>query len=123
MHDCDDPLVMVMMFRFADWDDAAVGDFAFHVFELDRGVNHAEVVLQNVFDVAQNAFAHGRRDVGDGNVAGERVALGTNTPHVQVMHVIDAFNFANGGFELIELHAPRRAFQQDVHGLAQDADR
>jgi len=119
----DDNLVMVMMFGFADRDDAAVGDFAFDVFELDGGVDHAEIMLQDFFHVTENAFAGRGRDVGDGDVAGERVAFRADAPDVQVVDVIHALNLANGRFDVIEPHAARSAFQQDVHGLAQDADR
>jgi hypothetical protein len=48
---------MVVMFGFAHGDDAAVGDFAFDVLELDGGVDHAKVVLQDFFHVAQDALA------------------------------------------------------------------
>jgi hypothetical protein len=48
---------MVVMFGFRHGDDTAVSDFAFDVFELDGGVDHAEVMLQDFFYVAQDAFA------------------------------------------------------------------
>src|SRR5437660_12618320 len=114
---------MVVMFGFAHGDDAAVGDFAFDVLELDGGVDHAKVVVQDLFHVAQNALARGGRNVGDGDVTGEGVAFRANTPDVQVVDIIDALDLADGGFEAIEFHAARRALEQDVHGLAQDADR
>ena len=66
---------MMMMFGFAHRDDAAVRDLAFGVLELDRGVDHAKVMVEDFFYIAQDALAGGRRDVGDGNVAGEGVAF------------------------------------------------
>ena len=48
---------MMVMFRFADRDDAAVRDFALDVLELDGGVNHAKVVMKDFLHVAQNALA------------------------------------------------------------------
>lgn len=66
---------MMMMFGFAHRDDAAVRDFAFGVLELDRGVDHAKIVVKDFLYVAQDALAGGWRDVGDGNVAGQGVAF------------------------------------------------
>lgn len=67
--------LVMMVFRFAHRDDAAVGYFAFGVLELDRGVDHAEVVVKDFLHVAQDALAGGGGDVGDGNMAGKRVAF------------------------------------------------
>jgi len=47
-----------MVLLLAHWDYAAVGDFADFVFELDGGVHDAKIVMQALFDVAQNSFAH-----------------------------------------------------------------
>ena len=43
-------LVMVSA-AFVDRNNAAVGDFALNVLELDGRVDHAEVVMQNLFHV------------------------------------------------------------------------
>lgn len=48
---------MVVMFGFAHGNDTAVGDFAFDVLELNGSVDHAEVVVQDFFHVAQDALA------------------------------------------------------------------
>src|SRR5262249_56497735 len=72
-------------------------------------------------DVAQDAFAGGGGDVGDGDVARERAAFRADAPDVEVVDVVDAVDPANGGFEFVKFHATGGAFEQDVHGLAQDA--
>jgi len=36
--------VVMVLFTLADWDHASVGDFAYSVLELDRGVVDAEIV-------------------------------------------------------------------------------
>ena len=51
------PLVVMMMFRFGYWNDAAVGDVAFNMLELDGGVDHAKVVLKDFLHVAQDTLA------------------------------------------------------------------
>ena len=68
--------------------NASMGYFAFGVFELDRGVDHAEIVVQDFFNVAQDAFARGRRNVGNGDVAGEGMTLRSDAPDVQIVHIV-----------------------------------
>src|SRR5690349_13484455 len=102
--------------------DAAVGDVADHVFELDGGVVNAEVVAQLLFNVAQNALAGGKRNVRDADVAGEGMAVGADAPHVQVVNVVNAFNGSDGGGYLFQFHAEGGAFQQDVETFAGDAE-
>src|SRR5690242_19936966 len=75
-------LVAVMMcFRaLADRNHAAMGHFADYVLELDRGVVDTEVAQQALFHVAQDALAHRRGNVGNRDVAGERVGFRPNAP-------------------------------------------
>ena len=49
--------VVMVLFALAHGNDAAVRHFAFHMLELDRGMDDAEVVVQAVLDVVQDAFA------------------------------------------------------------------
>ena len=50
------------------------------------------------------------------------MAFRADTPDVQVVYVVDSLDFADGRFQTVEFHAAGRRFEQDVHGLAQDAD-
>jgi len=50
-------VAVVMVLGFAHRHDAAVGDFAFHVLELDGGVGDAEAVVEDFFYIAQNSLA------------------------------------------------------------------
>ena len=55
----------VLVFFRADWDHASVCYFTDFVLELDCCVINFKFVVQTFFYVAQNTFAHGRRDIGD----------------------------------------------------------
>jgi len=65
----------MLFFALTHRDDAAVGYFADYVLELNRRMDNAEVMVQAVFHVVQDAFADGGGDVGDGDVAGEGVGF------------------------------------------------
>src|SRR5579871_2338353 len=59
-------VMVVMLFRTLNhWNDAAVRHFAHYMFELNSRVVDTEVVQQPFFYVAENAFAHRRRNVRD----------------------------------------------------------
>ena len=86
--------------HFADRDDAAVEDFAIGVFELDSGVVDVEVLPGEGVDLEQDAVALGRRNVVDGDVAGEGVGLGSEAPDVKVVDVLDALDSFEAGADL-----------------------
>src|SRR5215469_15010705 len=111
-----------MLVGFGDWDYASVCRFTDDVLELNRRVTDVKLVVQAILDVAQDALAHRRRDVGDGNVTGERMRFGADTPYVQIVYIVDALDGANDGFDLLQLHPARRAFQKNVERLANDAE-
>lgn len=67
--------VVMMVLGFAHRHHAAMSDFALDVLKLDRRVGDPEAVMQNFLHVAENAFAGRGRNVGDCDMAGERVAL------------------------------------------------
>jgi len=67
--------VVMMLFALAHRNNAAVRYFADHVLELNRGVDDAEIMQQAIFHVAQDAFTDRRRNIGDRDVAGERVGF------------------------------------------------
>ena len=64
---------MAVLFLHRDY--ASVGDFADHVLELNGGMVNAEVVMQAIFHVPQNALAGRHGDVGNGDVAGKSAGL------------------------------------------------
>jgi hypothetical protein len=108
--------------HFFNGDDAAFKLIAAGVLELDGGVADLEVVIENVVELDQDAGALRRGNVGDGDVAGQGAGVGAEAPDVQVVDVDDALDGsmpgANGGSE-----TPRgRAFEQDIEGLADDAE-
>ena len=113
-------LMLVSVF-FNHRNHAAVRHFADHVLELDGGVVDVEVLAQHLFHIAQNAFTDRRRNIGDGDMAGERSRFRSDAPHVQIVNIIHALNPAHRGFHPLQLDATRRAFQQDVQGFTNDA--
>ena len=48
--------------------------------------------------------------------------LRSDVPHVQIVNIVHAIDPPHGGFDLLEFDPPRRAFEQDVEGLAHDAE-
>jgi len=75
-------VVVVFFFALAHRNHAAVGHFAFHVLELDGGVVDAEVVVQAVFHVAQDALADRRWNIRNRDVTGQRTSLRADAPAV-----------------------------------------
>ena len=63
------------MLLFRHRDHASMRHFAHGVFELDGGVADLEFVAQALLQIAQDALADRRRNIGDRDVAGERAAL------------------------------------------------
>src|ERR1700674_4943439 len=78
---------------FRDRNHASVCNFTDGVFELNRGVVDAELCVEAALDITEDTFADGRRNVGDGDVTGERASLRAEVPYMQVVDVIDSLNF------------------------------
>src|SRR5713226_1359974 len=55
-------------------------------------------------------------------MAGKRVAFGADAPHVEIVYVVHSLNFTDGCFNVLQLHSPRSAFQQDVQSFTNDAE-
>src|SRR5437773_4025063 len=68
---------------FRDRNHTSVGYFADRVFELDCGVVDAKLGVQASPDVAEDTFADRGRNVGNGDVTGERASLRAEVPDVQ----------------------------------------
>src|SRR5258708_15523042 len=119
-HNCRLP-VMMMPSTVAHRNHAAMRYFALHMLELDGGMVDAELVVQAVLHVAQDALADRRWDVGNCDVAGERAGFRPNTPAVQVVHVVDTVNGSDGGRHQLKLHAPRSAFEQNIQSFTHNA--
>ena len=90
--------------------------------ELDGGVADLKMIFQNMVELDEDASAFRRRNIGDGDVAGQGARVRAEAPDMQVMNVDNALDFfhasANGG----QRDAARRAFEQDVESFADDAD-
>ena len=95
-------------------DNAAVELFASFVLKLNCRVLDVEMVTQYVIQFHENTGAFGWRDVGNGNVAGERATVRAEAPYVEVVniyHAIDDFHFRTN---LHEIHTPRGALEQNI---------
>src|SRR5918912_127866 len=110
-------MVMRVLRSFGDRKYASMRSFANHMLELDGRVINAEIVQEPFLDVAQDALADRGWDVSDGNVAGKGVSLRSNAPHVQIVHVVDAFDGTNRSFNPLQFHSPGRSLPQDVERL------
>jgi hypothetical protein len=90
-------------------------------FELDCAVGDFEFALEAVVYLRQNFFALFQVHVGDANVAGKGLEIGAESPDVDVVNFLDAFDAQNRAGYFFELHAAGQTFEQDVGALAQDA--
>jgi len=81
-----------------------------------------EVVSQLVIQLHKNTCAFRWRNIGDGHMAGEGVALRTQTPDVEVVDVHDAFHRFHAGPDVIELDTAWRSFEENVEGFADDIE-
>src|ERR1019366_937746 len=79
----------------ADGDDAAVRHLADRQLKLDRGVMDVEAFAHLLAYQTQNSLALRRGHVGDGHMAGERVGVAADAPHVQIVHIVHPRNGAN----------------------------
>ena len=107
----------------ADRDHASVRDLANLVFELNRRVEDVELVGEALIEPLQDRLTFRGAQVGDANMAGERMSFAANTPHMQVMHVDDALDRLHSLRHPIEFDTARGAFQQDIEALADHAKR
>lgn len=113
-------VVVMGHFGFFHRHDAAVRDFADDVLELERGVVDAEAVAQNRIDAVEDAIALRRRDVGNGDMAGERVGVGAEAPDVKIVDVHNAFDGGEGGADIDEGKAAGSPFEEDVQRFTDD---
>src|SRR6266566_2680741 len=97
----------VFFFALGHRDHAPMRYFAHRMLELNGRVVNAEVVVQTRSHVPKNALAGRWRNVSDGNMAGERAGLRSDAPHVEVVDIIDAVNFADARFYPRQLHPTR----------------
>ena len=78
------------------WSAAAVEGLAAGDFELDGGVGDLEAVAQGAVDAVEDGAALGHGHLGDGDVAGEGVRVGAETPDMQVMDVLNTVDGLQG---------------------------
>ena len=80
------------------------------------------MIAQYVIQLHQNTFAFRWRDISDGYVAGECVALRAETPDVKIVHIQNALDSFHAGADLVELDAARGSFEKNVEGFTDDID-
>lgn len=102
--------------------DTAFEFFAADMFELDGRVADVEVIVQDLVELGENAGAFRGRNVGDGDVAGERAGAGAETPYVQIVDVDHAFDGFHAGADGGERDAAGCSFEEDIQGFTHDAD-
>ncbi len=90
-------LMVVMGAGIFNGNQAAMRGFADHVLELQGRVVDPESFAEHAVDAVENHVARRRWDVGNGDVAGERVAVGAEAPDVEVVDILDAFNGGKRG--------------------------
>src|SRR5260370_1784990 len=81
--------------------------FAIHILELDGRVVDVKFMAQTFLYIAQNAFANGWRNVGDGKVAGERTRLRTKVPYVHIATTLHSVNLTPSPFPHPHFHTPQ----------------
>src|SRR6266568_3602672 len=102
-----------------DGNDASFQLFtAADVLKLDGRVDDLKVLSQDMAKLDQDAGTFRRWNVGDGHMASEGVRVRAETPDVQIVHIDYAFDVFHAGTNLMQRNAARRAFEQDVQGLA-----
>ena len=102
---------------------ATVRHFTVDTLELEGGVVDAEFLPKRPIDLLQDATALRRRDVGNDDVSGTGVGLGTETPDVQVVDVLNAVDGLQRNAYLRQGTTPRRSLQEDVQRLPNDGQR
>ena len=106
-----------------DGNDAAIVDLADIEFKLDGGVMDMEAFTQHGANRCQKAGACRGGHIGDSHVAGERMSVAADAPHMQIVYGVNAGNAADGLLDAIQFQSTRRSFQQNVQAFADDADR
>ena len=81
--------------------------------ELDRGMGDLKSA-EHIVDALQDGVAFRRRHIFDQHVTAQRVRAGTEAPDVQIVNVDDAIDLAHCSGDLVEFHATRQAFEQNV---------
>ena len=102
---------------------ATMRDFAIDTFELNRGVVDTEFLAKNPVHLFQDATTLRRRNVGDDDVGGTGMGLRSETPHVQVVHILHPIDGLKRNPDLSQGATARSPFQEDVERLANDPQR
>ena len=81
---------------------------------------NVKTIAQSMIDIGQNAAAFRRRNIENGDMAGERVEVRAKAPDMQIVDAADAGNNLHGIANVGERKIVRRSFQQDIEGFAHD---
>ena len=98
-------------------------DFAIDTFELNRGVVDTEFLAKDPVDLFQDATTLRGRDVGDDDVGGTGMGLRSETPYMQVVHVLYPIDGLKRNPDFGQRATARRTLQEDVERFAHDGYR
>src|SRR5579872_214774 len=98
-------------------DYTAVGDFTDHILKLNRRVVNVKPGREDLLHAAQNGLALRGGNVFNADVAGERVSIRPDAPHVNIMDIVHAGNSADAGYDFFHGHSVGNPLQQDVERL------
>src|SRR5215472_17372830 len=115
-------VVLVFFRALGNGDHASMSCRTVGMLELNRGVVDAEVPQKPFLHIPQDALARRRWNVGNGNVAGERMSLRANAPDMEVVNVVYTLNRTDRQLNLLQLHSARCAFEKDVERLADNTE-
>src|SRR5580658_9874031 len=99
---------------------ATMRDFAIDTFELNRGVVDTEFLAKDPVYLLQDAPTLRGRDVGDDDVGGTGMGLRSETPYMQVVHVLHSIDGLKRNPDFGQGATARGPFQEDVERFAHD---
>src|ERR1700674_252683 len=71
---------------------APMGGLAARYFKLNRRMRNTKPLAQSAIDAGENVATLGHRHLGNRNVARQSMRLRSETPHVQVVNIQNAFD-------------------------------
>lgn len=92
-------------------------------FDLQRSVLNVKPMCQNLIDVLLNERTLPHGNIVCDDVSGEHAQIFVDAPDVQVVNAADTFYGVEFIHHFLHVNILRRALQQNVDGLSQDAPR
>src|SRR5579872_485805 len=94
---------------------------AANMLELHGRVTDMKMIAQHVIEFHQNTSALRGGDVGDRHVTGQRARMRSEAPYMQIVNIYNTLHRLHAGPNLAQRDSARRALEQDVEGLANNA--